>query len=67
MSQMNMDNHMMQTRVPPALKPGDTIGIVAPAGHFDKEKLEKGIAVLKTMGFEVRVPDGLFEKEEIFR
>ncbi len=51
-------------RVPAALKPGDTIGVVAPAGHFDREKLEKGVTVLEKMGFQVHVPDGLFEKQD---
>ena len=53
-----------QIRVPAALKPGDIIGVVAPAGHFDKGKLEKGTAVLEAMGFQVRVPDGLFKKQD---
>jgi len=59
-----MAHQTTQLRIPAALKPGDTVGIVAPAGHFDKDKLEKGIVVLKGMGFKVRVPDGLFEKED---
>jgi muramoyltetrapeptide carboxypeptidase len=48
-------------RVPARLSPGDTIGIVAPAGPFDDETLVRGIRVLKDMGFEVVVPPGLLQ------
>jgi muramoyltetrapeptide carboxypeptidase len=46
---------------PPRLKPGATIGIVAPAGPFDSEKFLQGTQVLGDMGFKVVIPDGLFE------
>ncbi len=49
--------------VPGALKPGDTIGIVAPASTFDPERFEQGIAVLESLGFKTAIPEGLFEKE----
>jgi muramoyltetrapeptide carboxypeptidase len=48
-------------RVPARLSPGDTIGIVAPAGPFDDETLVRGIRILKGMGFEVVVPPGLLQ------
>lgn len=44
---------------PNPLRVGDTVGIVAPAGPYDKDLFEKGIAALETMGFKVHVPDGL--------
>lgn len=37
---------------PPKLQPGDAIGVVAPAGPVEKEPLEKGMKVLRRMGFE---------------
>jgi len=49
---------------PAALRPGDTIGIVAPAGAFDHMKLHRGISVVEQMGFKVFTPKGLFEKED---
>lgn len=48
---------------PNPLQVGDTIGIVAPAGPYDKDSFEKGIAVLETMGFKVHVPEGLDRSE----
>ncbi|MDA8142346.1 MAG: LD-carboxypeptidase [Desulfobacteraceae bacterium] len=45
---------------PPRLKPGATIGIVAPASPFNTEFFEQGVTVLETMGYHVRLADGLF-------
>jgi muramoyltetrapeptide carboxypeptidase len=42
-------------KVPPYLKPGDTIGLVCPSGYMPLEKVQTAIAVLKEWGFEVRV------------
>ena len=47
---------------PPRLKPGDTIGIVAPAGPFDLEKFMKGKAVLESMGFQTFFDEDIFQK-----
>jgi len=47
---------------PARLEPGDKIGIAAPAGAFDKKKFNRGLEVLKSMGFEIHVPEDLFAK-----
>ncbi len=47
---------------PPHLKPGDTIGIVAPAGPFDPEKFMKGKTVLESMGYETVYDENIFQK-----
>ena len=39
---------------PSRVRPGDTVGVVAPSGVVDSERLSRGIAVLAGMGFEVR-------------
>jgi len=56
----------IKTLKPPRLKRGDTIGIVAPASHFDLEKFNRGIAVLESMGFNTSVPERLFNKKGYF-
>ncbi|HUY26719.1 MAG TPA: LD-carboxypeptidase [Candidatus Binataceae bacterium] len=40
---------------PPALHPGDTVGVVAPAAAIDREYLERGVGALGAMGFRVKV------------
>jgi muramoyltetrapeptide carboxypeptidase len=49
---------------PRRLKPGDTIGVVAPASPFEREDLERGLAVLHSLGFATRLADGVFERNE---
>ena len=47
---------------PAALQPGDTIGIVAPAGPVEnRDALAGGIAALRAMGFRVRYDERIFE------
>ena len=48
---------------PPRLKAGDTIGIAAPSGPFDQPLFEKGMDVLRDMGFKVHVPEEVFQRE----
>lgn len=45
------------------LKPGDTIGVVAPASCFDQEAFHRGVQRLEAMGFEVRYREDLFSKQ----
>ena len=48
-------------RTPARLRPGDTIGIIAPAGSFDRKQFESGLGVLKNMGFQLNVPGNLLD------
>jgi len=48
--------------LPDRLMPGDTIGIVAPAGSFDRKEFDRGVVVLKAMGFSIVVPDDIHIK-----
>ncbi|MBW2655360.1 MAG: LD-carboxypeptidase [Deltaproteobacteria bacterium] len=45
------------------LKPGAILGVCAPSARFDTEKLNKGIHVLKSLGFKVKIPEEIFEKK----
>ena len=47
---------------PPRLKPGDTIGVVAPAGPFDPEIFSQGLSTVESLGFRTLVSDEIFEK-----
>ena len=44
---------------PYRLNPGDTIGVVAPAGPFDPELFLTGVTVLEALGYRVFQPEGL--------
>lgn len=45
------------------IKPGDTLGICSPSGRFDALKLDLGIQILKNLGFNVRVPEEIFQEK----
>lgn len=59
---MTCRNHS-QLALPGALKPGDTIGIAAPASPFDRTAFEAGVRCLESMGFRLAIPDDLFARE----
>ena len=44
---------------PAALKPGDLVGIAAPAGAVDVDLLARGVAELESLGFRVRAGDSV--------
>jgi muramoyltetrapeptide carboxypeptidase len=43
---------------PRALRPGDTIAVVAPSGWVSRTRLETGVSMLREWGFDVRVGAG---------
>ncbi len=45
------------------VKTGDTIGVAAPSARFDEDRFQKGISCLEEQGFNVHVPEGIFEKK----
>ena len=47
---------------PAALRPGDTIAFVAPAGGLDRDRMELARKRLEACGFQVKVPDDLFRR-----
>lgn len=49
--------------VPPKLRPGDTVGVIAPSGAFDRERLAPGLAWLRKQGFRVREGQSLYARD----
>jgi muramoyltetrapeptide carboxypeptidase len=50
-------------RKPRALKDGDRIAVVAPASSFSRDEFERGIAELRTLGFEPVYDDSVFDRD----
>jgi muramoyltetrapeptide carboxypeptidase len=44
---------------PRALRPGDRVGVCAPAGAVDLERLDRGMQTLRTLGFDVVVGESV--------
>lgn len=61
-----MTNHTSGTILPPALKQGDTVGIVAPAGPVDCEQFEFGCAALRRLGLNPIYSANIFSQDLYF-
>ena len=53
-------------RKPRALKPGDRIGIVAPASPFARDEFDRGVAELSRLGFQPVYDDSVFATESTY-
>jgi muramoyltetrapeptide carboxypeptidase len=51
---------------PPALQPGDTIGIIAPASNIKRELLEAGCESLRRLGYKPFYLDSIVERDLYF-
>ena len=51
---------------PPALLPGDTVGIVAPASNVDRNALAAGCATLQRLGYTPYYLNSIFERDLYF-
>ena len=54
-----------KTTKPAALKSGDTVAVVAPAAAIEREHLERGVNVLASMGFRVKVSERVLARTGI--
>ena len=57
---------MNRIRKPPALRRGDTIGIVAPASPVERELLERGIREIEGIGYHVVVMESVLSRRGYF-
>lgn len=48
---------------PPPLRPGDTIGVIAPAGPVDRDEIQPAIDLLKERGYHPLLSLNLFKKK----
>ena len=51
---------------PPALKKGDTIGIVAPASYFQRKDFDSGCEALRQMGYKPVYDHSIFDRDLYF-
>src|SRR5271166_3865576 len=51
---------------PASLRPGDTVGIIAPAGPIEPDALEAGCATLLRMGYQPFYPPSILDRELYF-
>jgi muramoyltetrapeptide carboxypeptidase len=51
---------------PPALRPGDNIGIVAPASYFNRQDFDNGCDALRKMGYTPVFDQSIFDRDLYF-
>jgi len=51
---------------PPALRPGDTVGVGATSATVEPAYLERGVGALTAMGYRVKVSDRALDRDGIF-
>ncbi len=51
---------------PPALRPGDKVGLIAPASSFNREAFTAGCDRLRQVGYEPVFSDNIFERDLYF-
>lgn len=51
---------------PPAPRPGDTIGVIAPASSFDPRQLERGCEHLRRLGYKIFFHESIAERDLYF-
>jgi len=51
---------------PPALRPGDGVGIVAPASHFPRDEFDRGCEALRSMGYNPVYEASIFDRDLYF-
>jgi muramoyltetrapeptide carboxypeptidase len=62
-----MDAAKQSERIkPPALKKGDTVGIVAPASYFPPTDFKAGCEALRQMGYNPVFGDSIFDRDLYF-
>src|SRR5215470_3556524 len=49
---------------PRAVRPGDRIAVVSPASPFARDEFERGIAELRTLGYDPAYDDDVFAKSD---
>ena len=52
-----------ESKYPVKMKNGGVLGVAAPSSPFDETAFQQGISMLEFMGFQMRIPDGIFERD----
>jgi muramoyltetrapeptide carboxypeptidase len=59
-------NHQSAALKPRSLRPGGTVGVVAPASCFARQDFEAGCDVLRRLGYKVMFDESLFDRDLYF-
>lgn len=52
-----------ESRIPPYLKPGDTIGITSPAGYMTHEQVQPAVQLMESWGFKIQIGNTIGKRD----
>ncbi|WP_316825149.1 LD-carboxypeptidase [Pedobacter miscanthi] len=58
-----VENESSSFKIPPYLKPGDTIGITSPAGYITLEQIQPSILQMQSWGFSIKTGDTIGKRD----
>ncbi|MET0570730.1 MAG: LD-carboxypeptidase [Pedobacter agri] len=61
-----IENEGRSFKVPPYLKPGDTIGITSPAGFITREQVRPSVLQMESWGFKVKIGETIGKRDFTF-
>ncbi|MEM7052113.1 MAG: LD-carboxypeptidase [Acidobacteriota bacterium] len=61
-----MPPRAVSARLPPAVLPGARVGVAALSGPAEAERIDRGLAALRRLGFEPILADNLYRREGLF-
>jgi len=62
-SALAMESESSAFKIPPYLKPGDTIGITSPAGYITLEQIQPAILQMQGWGFNIKVGETIGKRD----
>ena len=62
---MTMDRKSLAPTKPRALKRGDTVGVLSAAAAVEQQALERGLELIRAMGFRARVSRHVLDRDDI--
>lgn len=58
-----VENESSSFKIPPYLKPGDTIGITSPAGYITLEQIQPSVLQMQSWGFTIKIGDTIGKRD----
>jgi muramoyltetrapeptide carboxypeptidase len=58
-----VENESSSFKIPPYLKPGDSIGITSPAGYITSEQIQPSVLQMQSWGFTIKIGDTIGKRD----
>ncbi|KIA96466.1 peptidase S66 [Pedobacter kyungheensis] len=59
----SIESESLAFKIPPYLKPGDTIGVTSPAGYITPEQIQPSVLQMQSWGFNIKVGETIGKRD----